>query len=353
MKPNPSIWCFFLAVAVSFGSCKDELIENKAPGLPIFGQVLVEQVSWYFASVRAGIINDGGSRVTEVGVVWSINPDPTVSLSTRVSMPVSAGVTIVGGNFVLNMQALLPDTRYYAKVYAINEIGIEYSSQLTFNTLTPGAPGGIVTYIVNKISSSSASGGGEIWGDGGSAITEKGIVWNTQPAPDTSLLTRSIHGSVDLGSFASELWGLTPSTTYYVRAYATNEIGTSYGPQQRFTTPSANLLTVTTLNVIVTVTSIVIPPPTGSGLPLRVVYADAYANIPDDGGSMVIERGFEYSRSSSMSGSSRTSDGMGAGGFYTVLTPLLTPEIRYYIRAYARNASGTAYGEIKSVVLPR
>lgn len=74
----------------------------------------------------------------------------------------------------------------------------------------------------------SAQCGGEITDDGGAEIVQKGVVWSTNPNPTVDLATKTTEGS-GKGKFLSLITGLTPGTFYYVRAYATNSVGTSYG----------------------------------------------------------------------------------------------------------------------------
>jgi len=90
------------------------------------------------------------------------------------------------------------------------------------------------TTAVSAIASNSAISGGEITSDGGSSVTARGVCWSTAQNPTTSN-TKTTNGS-GIGSFTSLMSGLTPGTTYYVRAYATNSIGTTYGTQRNFTT---------------------------------------------------------------------------------------------------------------------
>ena len=92
----------------------------------------------------------------------------------------------------------------------------------------------ISTTTVNGITSTTASSGGVIKIDGGSAITARGICWNTTGSPTTTNNKTVVTGTT--GSFSSNLSGLTAGTTYYVRAYATNSLGTVYGEVQSFTT---------------------------------------------------------------------------------------------------------------------
>ncbi len=90
------------------------------------------------------------------------------------------------------------------------------------------------TATVSNVTSGEASSGGTITDDGGFEITERGVVWSTNPSPTTSD-SRTFNG-VGLGSFVADITGLAPTTTYYLRAYATNSEGTSYGEEVSFTT---------------------------------------------------------------------------------------------------------------------
>jgi uncharacterized protein (TIGR02145 family) len=92
----------------------------------------------------------------------------------------------------------------------------------------------LTTFTVENISSSMASSGGVIINDGGSPVTQRGVVWNTSPNPTTA--NNSTNNGNGPGSFTGNLTGLTANTTYYVRAYAINSAGTAYGNQLSFTT---------------------------------------------------------------------------------------------------------------------
>ncbi len=96
----------------------------------------------------------------------------------------------------------------------------------------------ITTTTVSDIATSNAKSGGTIVSNGGDNITVSGVVWSTSTNPTTALTTKTTNGTVT-GSFTSTMAGLAPATTYYVRAYATNSIGTSYGAEESFTIASA------------------------------------------------------------------------------------------------------------------
>lgn len=91
------------------------------------------------------------------------------------------------------------------------------------------------TSSVSAVTSSSAVCGGNITTDGGFSVTVHGVCWAITSNP-TIANSKTIDGS-GIGSFVSNITGLFSATTYYVRSYATNATGTSYGNQISFTTP--------------------------------------------------------------------------------------------------------------------
>jgi len=102
-----------------------------------------------------------------------------------------------------------------------------------------GDPAEISTVEVTGITNNSAVSGGTIISDGGCDITEKGVCWNKtgNPVIETDPKTSNGEGS---GNFTSNITGLEAATTYYLKAYATNGCGTSYGEEFTFTTKVAD-----------------------------------------------------------------------------------------------------------------
>jgi len=96
-------------------------------------------------------------------------------------------------------------------------------------------PAALSTVAISNISYTTASSGGSITNDGGAAVTARGVCWSTSINPTIALSTKTIDGS-GIGSFTSSITGLVAGTSYYVRGYATNSVGTAYGNQVVFTT---------------------------------------------------------------------------------------------------------------------
>lgn len=101
---------------------------------------------------------------------------------------------------------------------------------------TPPQLATLTTTAASSITDVSAISGGNISNDGGATITVRGIVWSTSQNPTLASNLGSTNDGSGTGSFTSNLTGLSASTTYYVRAYATNSAGTAYGNEVSFTT---------------------------------------------------------------------------------------------------------------------
>ncbi len=104
----------------------------------------------------------------------------------------------------------------------------------------------VITNQVTSITSNSAVTVGSITSDGGEIITERGVCWSTSPNP--SISTIKISSGTGIGTFTCSITGLMPDSTYYVRAYATNSVGTAYGEQVSFKTLNASEQTVTDID---------------------------------------------------------------------------------------------------------
>ncbi len=197
------------------------------------------------------------------------------------------------------------------------------------------------TKTITNIQTTGANSGGTITNDGGAPIIARGVVWNTSPNP-TVAHSKTTDGA-GIGAYNSTISGLTPNTLYYVRAYATNTNGTAYGNQVTVTTTGtapSNFPVLTTLPI----TNNIYPGAASGG------------NITLDGGSPITARGVVWSTlaNPTVPSTRKTVDGTGTGTFTSIITQLqVIPGSTVYLRAYATNANGTAYGnEIMFTVTP-
>jgi uncharacterized protein (TIGR02145 family) len=114
------------------------------------------------------------------------------------------------------------------------QIPLNTIDSITYTIPNPGNLATLTTTAASSITDISAVSGGNITNDGGTLITQRGVCYSTSPSPTTA--NTSIISGSGTGSFISNLTGLTATTTYYVRAYATNSAGTAYGNEVSFTT---------------------------------------------------------------------------------------------------------------------
>ena len=154
---------------------------------------------------------------------------------TTASYGNSTTITSAGsGSSVVNVSAnitgLVVNQTYHFRLVAMNSEGTSYGNDLTF---IAGAAT-LSTTAAFSIGLTTAISGGNVISDGGSSVAARGVCWGTTANP-TILASHTTDGS-GIGAFTSSLTGLIPSTTYHVRAYATNAYGTGYGEDLTFNT---------------------------------------------------------------------------------------------------------------------
>lgn len=137
-----------------------------------------------------------------------------------------------GGSFHYEVSGLQMGTRYYYRAYARTALGTTFGDILYFDTQSDLPE--VHTFMVTDTAIHGAVCGGNVTYDGGSAVTTRGVCWSTTQSPTLSNIHTSDGSGV--GSFTSHIFGLYANTTYYVRAYATNSVGTAYGEERSFTT---------------------------------------------------------------------------------------------------------------------
>ena len=193
--------------------------------VPVLSTNAVISITQTSAVSGGNITDEKGAIVTERGVCWGTNQNPTLSESKT-----SNGTGL--GSFTSNLTGLSGNTTYYVRAYATNLTGTAYGEQLSFKTLPVLAT--IGTEAVTELGFFTGKSGGNVSSDGGSTVIQRGICWSTSQNPTTND-DNTIEES-GVGTFISSMENLLPGTTYFVRAYATNSVGTAYGDQIEFTT---------------------------------------------------------------------------------------------------------------------
>ncbi len=244
-------------------------------------------------------------NVNSSGVCWSTTTNPTKANSH----------TQDGGSpFTSSITGLAPNTSYYVRAYVTANNGLTYyGNQVSFTTAFPG----LITTAVSEITGCSAlSGGMSSMCD----VSSLGVCWSTSANPTTADNVTQDWGS----PFTSNIYGLVPNTTYYVRAYATNgnEV-TSYGNQVSFTTTAFPSLVTTAVSEI-----------TGCS----ALSGGQSNNLCD-----VSSLGVCWSISANPTTADNVTQDWGSS--FTSSITGLAPNTTYYVRAYASYYNGqTSYG---------
>lgn len=308
-------------VGVAYG---EEQVADLTPLPPTVQTNEVSAISPDAASAtfNATITDTGDPIYTERGFVYSKSQTPTTGNATK--------VTVSGtdeGNYSKTETGLDVNCMYYVRAFVIYSGGTVYGEEKSFTIKKLSVPTVTTTSPAN-IAYTSATVGGNVTSDGAGTVSERGVCYSTSANPTTSDNVEKSGSGV--GNYTVDLYGLSDGTTYYVRAYAINEKGTSYGEELSFQTYAFGKPTVTTTT------------------PTNITYTSAVVggNVTADGGATVTERGICYSSSTStptISDNVESSDS-GLGHFALNLTGL-TPSTTYYVRAYAVNAEGISYGK--------
>jgi hypothetical protein len=307
-----------IIIIICFSFCNKE----KQPPIGTSNKIVIETlvvngIHSDSASSGGDVKSDGGETILERGICWATKTKPTM-LDSNIRVSGTIGL------FNASLKNLIPNRQYYVRAFAKNKHDIVYGEEEGFKTATSTAL--VNTLSVSSIGQTTAVVNGSVTNDGGSVVTQRGFCWSTSPLPTTA--NNVVNSGSGIGNFSASLSGLTPGGNYYVRAFAINSRGTAYGNQLSFTTQPTSLPLLTTS----TVTSITNTSALSGG------------SITSDGGAMITQRGVCWNTSASPTiANNRTLNGTGIGTFSSSLSGL-TYNTTYFVRAYATNTAGTAYG---------
>lgn len=278
--------------------------------------------------LSAYILASGTKEVTEYGFVYSTSNQLPAVNEDQTSKLVAEGT---GMNFQATLPELLYNKTYYIRAYAVNEFGTGYGNVLVYTTDNYSFP--IVTTVAaTDIGEDFATLNGMIEDDGNSPILLRGFVWS-QTNQNPTIEDNRIDALMSTEAFSATLTeGMSSSQTYYYRAYAVNGKGPGYGAVMSFTTITAYppTLSSTTMSAI------------------SLTTATASSSISNDGGSAVFEKGFVLSATVTLPTVSDIKV-LSASSDNSVVATLtgLADGTKYYIRSFATNKKGTAYGPVQ------
>jgi len=273
------------------------------------------------SATSGGNVTANGATISMKGVCWSTSANPTIA-NTKTED--GAG----GGIFTSSITGLTNGQSYNVRAYATNSLGqTAYGSNVTFTATAGAAAQTVTTAGATAVTSTTATSGGTVTANG-ATITQKGVCWGLNANPTIS--DPSTNNGAGEGTFTSSITGLSASTGYNIRAYATNSLGqTVYGSNVTFTT-TAGVSVPTVLTVAIT--------------DLTNTSARSGGDITNTGGATITQKGVCWSEFTAQPtiADTITTEGGGSGDYMSFIT-LLEPGITYNIRAYATNSAGTGY----------
>lgn len=187
----------------------------------------------------------------------------------------------------------------------------------------------VTTLEISNVSFTSATIEGNVTDKGSYAVTARGFVWGKKDKPIVTRDSLSIEGD-GLGIFSTEITGLEQSTKYYIRSYATNQVGTSYGAQKYFWTLGPPVVRTYSITGVTS------------------DFATVNGGLAYDGGEAVSEMGICVDLDGDPDLADEVFTYSGTDTVFVIDLENRTPLTTYYVRPYAINANGTAYGDLKS-----
>ena len=286
--------------------------------VPKVKTVEVSEVGRTTAKVTGEVMDASGAAVTQRGVCWDTGHNPTTVSSHAAN---GSGT----GTYTVTLENLEVGQTYYVRAYAVNEKGTAYGEELSFVTGDAMKPT-VTTMEVTNIEWRSATGGGMVTDDGDATVIERGICWATSPQPEIG--GNHATSGTGTGSFTIDMTDLIAGTTYYVRAYAKNAVGLSYGEEVVFHAKDPELAIVVTGEVT------------------EITYTTAHSGgmVTSDGGTEVTEWGLCWNTSHNPTVVGDHAIGSDVMGDFTAELTGLTPGTAYYVRAYVKNSVGVGYG---------
>lgn len=278
--------------------------------------------------VQASVVDAGKSALTDIGFCWSTETDrPTTSHFSQ-----SVKDQLGNETFSWDITNLDADATYYIRAYAVNSQGTGYGDTKVFTTTSSAPVVGEVT--VTDMQFTSAIAGAKIVSHGGLDITQKGFYYSASNENPGIGDTQVIATNVETDSITATIEGLASHTTYYIRAYATNNKGTSVGEVTTFTTADDRTVPEVVTNDVANIGSLT---------------ATFSGTIVSDGNTAITNKGFVYGTDPDPVTNNGTWHSVETEEMtFTLDVKNLRSSTTYYVCAYAENEMGVSYGEVHS-----
>ncbi len=277
--------------------------------------------------VSTSTVTLNGSIVTQSNLASSTSRGFVYGTSSGIYTSTSSDTGTYGtGLFSKNLSGLSQNTTYFFKAFALNATSTNYGSELTFTTSSDVDPPTVSQLFASAVSYTTATLNSQITATGGSDATEYGFAYGTSANLSSVIATSTLGSFSGTGLLEEAISGLSVSTTYYFRSYATNSGGTSYSTIESFITRSYAAPTTIPLDASL----------------VAITTATLNGQIQDTNGSSATVRGFVYGTTQSF-GATTTEEGTFSAGVYNSAVTGLSANTTYYYKAYATNGSGTSY----------
>ncbi len=300
--------------------CCNKDVINTPPSVPVVSTLKLLSSTYNTYTVGGKVETDGSTIITERGICYKAGNNPTI----KDSCVKDTGST---GQFSVILTKLTPNCNYSYRAYAIYSSGYGYGVEMHFTTNRDTTKA--ITKPTVSMNQQTVIGliTGYLLSDGGSAILKRGFCYSrTKMQPD---LTDSVFYSNDTTAiFTDSITNLRFNTVYYVTAFATNAMGTSYSGSVMFMSAAPAIAVVATNSATATTYS--------SGL--------VSGTIMNGGGAMITEKGVCFSTTSGPTVNNSKVINADTGSVFSANILYLLPSTTYYVRAYAINAGGIAYG---------
>ena len=316
------------------------LSSGPPPTYPTVLTIDVSDISTNYARGRGNVITTGNAYPVYRGFTWAthINPVPYPHYGIPSDPSVLDEVTSGTGIFDVSLTNLEPSTRYYARAFAYNSMGISWSFNYEFSTLpsssaTTYAPT-VRIYSIANITTTSFNIMGQVGSDGGATPVYRGFCYSgLRSGVSIADTSTQISGS-GIGYFSTTISNLSSGVTYYVNAFAYNSVGTSYGSEVEITTLTGDPVSAPTVVTIFPARNI------------TSTSADVSGNVTHDGSIFITKKGISWSTNSAdIANKLYTKESVfsGEGPYFISLTGL-HPSTTYYYAAYAYNYMGNSFG---------
>jgi len=195
--------------------------DSISRNLPIVTTSAVTSISYTTAQSGLIIKSVGGTTILERGICWSTTLNPSIENNKIIS---------TAATFTLNLSGLTAGSVIYIRAYATNINGTSYGEQVSFTTLSYSLPVIATVSASYNYTTNKATCIGNVTSNGGcGTLIERGVCWSTSKNP--TITDFKYSGGTNVGQYYAFMTNLSLNSTYYVRAFATNCVGTSYGAQ--------------------------------------------------------------------------------------------------------------------------